>query len=104
MIEHMNVVVWFLAGKRNDPVSKQGGSYPEPLCILLPSLATGKWSWFIPAEDLALGPGIEKKKNNNNNKESCFQLSWKSKVIVQEDSGASSHDSPSPGSPSPNII
>lgn len=100
MIEHMNVVVRFLPGKRSAPVSKQGGSYPEPLCILLPSLARGKSSWFIPAEDLALGPGIKK----NNNKESCFQLSWKSKVKVQEDTRASSHDSPSPGSPSPNII
>lgn len=100
MIEHMNMVAWYLPGKRSAPRSKQGGLYPEPLCILLTSLATGKQSWFIPAEDLASDLGIKK----NNNKESCFQVSWKSKVKVQEDIGASSHDSPSPGSLSTTII
>lgn len=42
MIEHMNMVVSILPGKGSASVSKQGGLYPEPLCILLPPSATGK--------------------------------------------------------------
>lgn len=61
MIEHMNMMVSILQGKRSAPVSKQGGLYPEPLRILLPPSTTGKRSWFIPAEDLASGPGTKRK-------------------------------------------
>lgn len=61
MIEHMNMVVSILPGKRSAPVSKQGGLDPEPLCILLPPSTIGKQSWFIPAEDIASGPGTKRK-------------------------------------------
>lgn len=64
MIEHMKMVVSILPGKRSTPVSIGSGSYPEPLCILLPPSATGKQSWFIPAEDLALHPGTKRKQQN----------------------------------------